>query len=504
MRDPLLLDATAQLKLLHGGRIGALELLDAHLARARQRRDLNAVIRLDTEAARTRAQAFDERRTAFVAAGGDPSELATLEGLPMTVKDTFDVDGMAASSGIARLAHRPAGDADAVGRVRTVGANIWGKTNTPPMAADWQTAGRDYGVTNNPWDPGRTPGGSSGGAAAALAAGITPLEIGSDIGGSLRVPASFCGVFSHKSTFGLVSQKGHVPPRPGWAAERDLNVIGPMARSARDLRLLLSILSPSPIQARAPAANLVGLRVGLWLDEPAFALDVPVRNRVIAFASALAQEGAQVVPLDSPVHAGALLEAYSTLLLSVLSTDFPAKRQAALERGRGLAKLARALGLGGDAPGRALAAAATHREWLEADNARSVMQEAIGGAFAVHDVIIAPIAPVAAFPHDARPFERRSLALADGRRIPYGAMGQWIALATALGLPATTVPAGRTAEGLPVGVQIIGPAGGDSRTLSVAQAVEERIGGFEAPPAPRADKAAETPERPQASASRRS
>lgn len=486
MRDPLLLDATAQLQLLHAGRLSALELLDAHIARSHKlAKGLNAVIRTDTTGARIRASAFDERRTAFLAAGGDIRELHALDGLPMTVKDTFDVDGLPASAGIARLAEHPAGDADAVGRVRTAGAVIWGKTNTPPMAADWQTFGRDYGVTNNPWDEARTPGGSSGGAAAALAAGITPLEIGSDIGGSLRVPASFCGVYSHKPTFGLVSQKGHVPPKPGWAAERDLNVVGPMARSARDLRLLLSILSASPIAARAAPADLVGLRVGLWVDEPAFHLDPQVRAAVLRFAGALAQAGAHVTPLEAPVHVGLLLETFQTLLLSVLATDDPPARQRRQQRRRTWAELGAPSGLGGPAKARLLAATASHREWLEADNARARMAEAMGLAFASHDVILAPAAPVVAFPHDRRPFAKRTLTMSDGRRIPYDALGQWIALATALGLPATTVPAGITAEGLPVGVQIIGPAGGDSKTLAVAQACEDEIGGFVAP-APKA------------------
>ncbi len=481
-RDPLMLDATAQLQLLHAGRIGALELLEAHMSRARSRADLNAVIRLDTQGARTRAQGFDERRTAFVAAGGDIRELAALEGLPMTVKDTFDVDGLPASAGLKSLSTRPAGDADVVGRVRTAGANVWGKTNVPVMAADWQTSNRDYGTTNNPWDLTRTPGGSSGGAAAALAAGITPLEIGSDIGGSLRVPAAFCGVFSHKPTFGLVSQRGHVPPQPGWVAERDLNVIGPMARSARDLRMLLAILSQAPIAAHAPSANLVGLKVGLWIDEPAFHLDPQVRARVLGFASALAAEGAHVTPLQAPLHVGELLDVYQTLLMSVAATDFPPRQRARTRRLRGWAKALSSLGMTPPWASTVLACTTSHAEWLEADNSRAVMREAVGGVFALHDVIVAPVAPVAAFPHDLRPYERRSLRMSDGARIPYGAMTQWIALATALGLPATTVPIGICAEKLPVGVQIIGPAGGDSRTLSVAQAIEEHIGGFAAPP----------------------
>src|SRR6185436_4622692 len=243
-------DATSQLAALAGKRVSAVELLKAALARhADTHAVLNAVIAADPERALEQARAVDDARSR-----GEP--VGPLAGLPMTIKDTFDVAGMAASSGLAAFRRRMVGDAVAVGNARQAGAVIWGKTNVPVMAADWQSTNPLYGATNNPWDRTRTPGGSSGGAAAALAARITALEIGSDIGGSLRVPANFCGVFSHKPTWGMVTQRGHVPPHPGSHAERDLNVVGPMARSARDLRLLLSILEAGPLAPKAPPADL--------------------------------------------------------------------------------------------------------------------------------------------------------------------------------------------------------------------------------------------------------
>ena len=237
MSDLLARDATAQLSALKAKEISAVELLKLSLARHEQTHSrLNAVVAADLERALDTAKAMDDLRA-------KGANLGPLCGLPMTIKDTLDVAGMAASSGVESLRRRKAEDAAAIAQVRQAGAVIWGKTNVPVMAADWQSFNGLYGVTNNPWDVTRTPGGSSGGAAAALAAGVTPLEMGSDIGGSLRVPASFCGVFSHKPTWGLVSQRGHVPPTPGTHAERDLNVVGPMARSARDLRLLLSVMT---------------------------------------------------------------------------------------------------------------------------------------------------------------------------------------------------------------------------------------------------------------------
>ena len=461
---------------MDGRRISALELLDASIAQSHKLKgDLNAVVVEDPEPARAAARVLDERR----AKGEFSSTIGLLAGVPMTIKDTFDVDGMPASSGLQRYLARPVGDAAAVGRARTEGAVIWGKTNVPVLAGDWQSFNALYGTTNNPWDLERTPGGSSGGAAAALAAGITPLEIGSDIGGSLRVPASFCGVFSHKPTYGLVSQRGHVPPAPGSAAEPDLNVIGPMARSARDLRLLLSILGNGPVPAKAPPAALSELKVGLWLEEPGFVLDHEVKTAVEAFAADLAATGAEVEAVTRPVDGQALLDVYEQLLYPLVTVGLPPSRRRAMSLLRGLAK-----GMGGQADWARLTIAATltHHEWLIANERREKFSQTMRRFFERYDVLIAPIAPITAFKHDHRPMGRRKLTCSDGSTFAYRHLLDWIALATACGLPATTIPAGLSAQGMPVGVQIIGPRGGDSKTLAVAQAIEEQLGGFRAPP----------------------
>ncbi len=435
------------------------------------------MVAVDLVRARERAGAIDEYRTRGEALG-------PLAGLPMTVKDVFDVEGLPASAGLdsVRQGRRP--DAVVVAHARQAGAVIWGKTNVPVMAGDFQTFNDLYGATNNPWDLKRTPGGSSGGAAAALAGRITALEIGSDIGGSLRTPASFCGVYSHKPTWGLVSQIGHVPPRPGAQAERDLNVVGPMARSVRDLRLLLSVLKGGTMAARSqPPPDLRTLRVGLWLEQAELPLDPAVKTVLEAFARALAGQGAEVSPIASPLDVVALLAAYRTLLASLLAQDLPPAQLRGLQRLRGVARLARGLGAGADSwAGLALDYTASHLDWLAADEVRARVGGQVRRLFARHDVILAPAAPLAAFPHDHRPFPRRQLTLSDGARLPYLAMLGWIALATACGLPVTTVPAGFTPGGLPVGAQIIGPRGADGRTLAVAEAIEARLGGFVAPP----------------------
>lgn len=469
-------DATSQLIALASKRVSAVELLKAALARhAQTHGDLNAVVAADPERALERARALDDAR-----ARGEP--LGPLAGLPMTVKDTFDVSGMAASSGLPELRRRMTEDAAAVGHARRAGAIVWGKTNVPVMAADWQSANALYGATNNPWDLKRTPGGSSGGAAAALAARVTPLEIGSDIGGSLRVPASFCGVFSHKPTWGLVSQRGHVPPSPGSHAERDLNVIGPMARSARDLRLLLSVIENGPRAPKADPAYLKETRIGLWLDDPLCPLDSEVRGAIQAFADQLREAGVEVETIPSPVDMRALLHAYMTLLGGVLGEDLPPKTLRGMERIRFLMRgqVERSGPLSSAAM--VMAYTARHREWMAADAVRARLRTEIAGAFERWHAILAPIAPVAAFPHDRRPFQRRTLATSDGRTLPYNSMLTWISVATALRLPATAVPVGFTAGGLPVGAQLIGPHAGDARTLAIAQAIDENIRGYVAPP----------------------
>jgi amidase len=476
MPDLRSLDATGMLKAMNGGGITALELLEASVSSAHHlKASLNAVVVERLDVARTAAKAVDARR----AAGETGEAIGLLAGVPMTVKDTFDVDGMPASAGLKSYLGRGVGDAAAVGHARTEGAVIWGKTNVPVLAGDWQSFNDLYGRTNNPWDVERTPGGSSGGAAAALAAGVTPLEIGSDIGGSLRIPAHFCGVFAHKPTFGLVPQRGHVPPAPGTAAEPDLNVVGPMARSARDLRLLLSIIAAGPIAARASAADLPGLKVGLWLEDPSFVLDAEVKTVIETFAADLVGQGAEVSLVESPIAGRDLLDVYMNLAFPIIALEFSPARRRALA----LARLPAAW-FGGDAFWARSARAATisHRDWLLANETRALFGRTMKSFFKRYDVLIAPIAPITAFPHATGPMSRRVLRCSDGRKIPYEVLMQWIVLATACHLPATAIPLGLSASGLPVGAQIMGPRGGDGITLAVAQAIEERLGGFRPPP----------------------
>ena len=472
MTDEILnLDATSQLAELTAGRISAVELLTLSMARRDETHaKLNAVIVTDPEKALKAAQASDTAR-----AKGEPQ--GPLAGLPMTAKDTLDVTGMPASAGLASFLNRTCDDATVIAKARAAGAIIWGKTNVPVMAGDWQSFNALYGTTNNPWDVTRVPGGSSGGAACALASGITALEIGSDIGGSLRVPASYCGVYSHKPSWGAVSSFGHIPPVPGTRSQRDLNVVGPMARSARDLNLLFQVIAERP---NPPITVSAKIRVGLWLDEPSFPLDPQVRTVIETYAKALAASGVSVELITSPVDAQHLSTVYRRLLSAVLFTDLPPDQQAQMLAAR--PSILEAITAGSNDPSLAnvLDYTLTHADWLVADEARAQMTHQITAAFAKFDVILAPVTATPAFPHDHAPFNTRELTLSTGAKIPYSSNLNWIALATACRLPSTCVPAGLTPDGLPVGVQLIGPPGGDAMTLAVAE-VFEAVRGFVRP-----------------------
>ncbi len=405
--------------------------------------------------------------------------LGPLAGLPTTVKDIFDIAGLPASAGTRSLLGRVSQEAAAVASVRAAGAIVWGHTNVPVGSSDWQAFNPLYGVTRNPWDPARTPGGSSGGSAAALAAGFTALEIGADISGSLRIPAAFCGVASHRPSWGLISQRGLVPPADS-EADVDLLVVGPMARSVRDLQLLLSVLADIPAE---PAVTPRDLRIGVWLDEPSFPLDPAVRAVIASLAESLRKDGATVETIASPLPAREMMAAYMTLLLAVLGGYLPPVARALFKPLRGPARLAAALGAGplSWAHG-VLGYTARPAERSAAGEARARLQAAMAGVFDRFDILLAPVFPTAAFAHDHGPLlPARRMTASDGRRLGYLEGFDWIALATLCDLPATVIPSGLTAEGLPVGVQIIGPPGADAATLAAAAALEPGAGGYRSP-----------------------
>jgi amidase len=474
--------ATSLLADLRDRKLGSRELLEHQLARVeRLNPKLNAVVTLDAARARREADAADVAR-----ARGDG--LGPLHGLPMTVKDCFETAGLRTTSGAPQLSdHVPAADATAVARLRAAGAVIFGKTNLPALTMDWQTYNPLFGQTGNPWDLSRTPGGSSGGSAAALAAGLTPLELGSDIGGSIRWPSHCCGVFGHKPSWGLVPERGHIPGPPGWLVEDDVNVVGPLARCADDLELALGVLA-GPAEAAARAWRLAlppprrrhlrEYRVALWLDDPFCPVGSEVQARIAAAGEALRAAGAHV---DEAARPEAELAASFRLYQRLLGPTFAFAADPA--RASGLRAIASSLS---DEPegleARMLRdAASLHVEWLAAHQAREALRARWAEFFRDFDALLCPVAPVPAVPHDhAEPLTARRIRV-DGRDRPYTDLWPWAAWIGVALLPATAVPVGRTRAGLPVGVQVVGPYLEDHTALDLGRRLSELVGGFEIP-----------------------
>jgi amidase len=383
----------------------------------------------------------------------------------------------------------PATDAVAVARLRAAGAVIFGKTNTPTMAMDWQTYNPVFGQTGNPWDLARTPGGSSGGSAAAVAAGLAPLELGSDIGGSIRWPSHCCGVFGHKPSWGIVPQRGHIPGPPGWLVEDDINVVGPFARCVDDLELALGVLA-GPGEAHAHAyrlelppprrRHLREYRVAVWLDDPFCPVGDEVQARIAAAAHALRAEGVHVNEDARPpeVDLAGSFRLYQRLLGPTFAFAADPARAGGL---RSIASSLPAEPEGFEA--RMLRdAASLHVEWLEAHQAREALRARWAELFRDFDALLCPVAPTPAIPHDhAEPLTVRRIQV-DGRERPYTDLWPWAALTGVALLPVTAVPVGRTPAGLPVGVQVVGPWLEDRTALDLGRRLSGLLGGFEIPP----------------------
>jgi amidase len=464
-------------------RVSAVELLDQAIARIEALdKSINAVVVRDFDRARQAAIAADQA----LARG----ERRPLLGLPMTVKEAFNVAGLPTTWGIPAFKDwRPPEDAVVVERLKAAGAVIIGKTNVPVGLADWQSTNPIYGTTSNPYDIERTPGGSSGGAAAALAAGYVALEAGSDIGGSLRTPAHYCGVFAHKPTYGIVPMRGHTVPRlPALPSAGDgLAVVGPMARSAHDIALALDVIA-GPDERREgvgwrlllprPRHRVLGdFRVLLIDTHPLGATAEVIRTALAHLADRLGKEGVAVAR-QSPLLPD-LAEAtrnYMRLLGPVMSQG---RRPEYYDRMRSIA----ATMAPDDQSLDAIFVRSTNvgwREWAEAAAVRTRLQAQWATLFKQWDVVLCPPMPTAAFKHDQAEMSARRLDV-DGQSQPYTNNVIWAGLATGAGLPATVAPIGRTETGLPIGVQIIGPYLEDSTPIQFAQLLEQAFGGFVPP-----------------------
>ena len=463
-------------------RISAMEAVDDAIARV-ERLDgaLNAVVVRDFERAREAAANAD----AALARG----ERRPLLGVPITVKESFNVAGLPTTWGMPWFAGWTAPeDAVLVSRLKAAGAILIGKTNVPFALGDWQSFNKVYGTTNNPWAPGRTPGGSSGGAAVSLAAGYVPLEMGSDIGGSLRAPAHYCGVFSHKPSRSVIPARGHVVPGTSGGTP-DLPVVGPLARRASDLSLAFGVIAgPDVLEATGYRLDLppprhqrlADYRVLVIDSHPLLPADRDVRGAIGRLADGLRASGARVeTSSDLLPDLTELARAFIALLMPVVFARQPAERIAEI------AAQVASLPADVDTPGAWMlrGAVSSHRDVLAADGVRVRAAYRLYELFRSFDVVLFPPMPTAAFPQDeSEDADSRTIDI-DGTAYPYDLQMVYASLATAPGLPATTVPLERTPAGLPVGVTVIGAFLEDRTTLRFAELVEEAFGGFVPPPA---------------------
>jgi len=450
MSDPTLWSATEQAQAIASGRLGSEELLDLFLARiAAVDPVVNAVCTLAVGAARDRC-----REAGAATARGE--SWGPLHGLPITVKDAIATTGIRSTGGAEALRdHVPAADAPAVAALKAAGAIVFGKTNVPEWSGDWQTFNTLFGTTDNPWDLTRTPGGSSGGAAAAVACGMTAFELGTDVGGSVRVPASFCGVYGLKPSWGVVPTLGYLDEPDGGLTESDVNVFGPISRSAADLGLLLDVLAgpdrpvPPPADVKSPA----GLRVAAWLDDPSMSIDSETHGLLEAAANALASLGATVDPTARPGFDPE--DAWRT----------------------GVRLIGAAVSVS-DGVDRGL----THRDWMFLDRARARHRAAWAEFFTAFDVLLCPVTLVPAFEHLQSGYWADRTIMVNGATRKYLELEAWLALIGAAYLPSVSTPVGLTARGLPVGIQVVAPYLHDHTAIRVAGWLGEACGTWQVPP----------------------
>jgi amidase len=464
-------------------KVSAVELTEDAITRI-ERHDgkINAVCVRDFDRALTAAREAD----AVLARG----ERKPLLGLPITIKESFNIAGLPTTWGIVpHKDFKPTEDALAVTRIKEAGGVILGKTNVPLGLGDWQSYNDIYGTTNNPYDLGRTPGGSSGGSSAALAAGYCALATGSDIGGSLRVPAFHCGVYAHKPTINVCAARGETPPPfPALPRDSDLAVIGPMARTAADLTLLLDVMAgPDPLEAGVgykldlpPPRHLAirDFRVLVIDSHPVLPTDRDVRGAIETLATDLSKVGVTVARESTLLPDFAeTSRLYMRMLMGFLGAFFmpdiyagaqtgatqlsPADKSLAAERLRGVT--------------------VSHRAWILDAGARAGLRAQWRALFNSFDAVICPIMPTPAYPHDHSPDQETRLIKIDGKDYAYTDQLAWPGVATLPGLPATAVPLGLSKGGLPVGVQIVGPWLEDRTPLKLAELIEREFGGFVPP-----------------------
>ncbi len=447
--------------------IGCLELLDFFLDRVRRYNPaLNAIVAIDIEGARRKAKAADR-------AIRNGKALGPLHGVPMTVKESFDIAGLPTTFGLTQYRNNLAArDALAVDRLKAAGAVIFGKTNVPVMLADWQTFNPIYGTTNNPWDLTRTPGGSSGGAAAALAAGLTGLEVGSDIGASIRNPAHYCGVYGHKPTYDICSPTGH--NLPGILTHKDISVVGPLARHAEDLELALDVIAgPSTIDARgwqlklpkSKKSRLREFRVGVLLSAATAEVDQDIQALLQQLVEYLARSGVKVTDKVLPrIDLDAAHRVFIQLLRAATAGALDEDAFASAKH----ASQSATLDNDDYHQWMVIAQSMHHRDWLVWNEYRHQIGAAWEEYFREYDLLLCPAAATTAFPHNQEGERWERMISVNGKPQPSTTQMFWAGFSGMAYLPSTVAPIGLAADGLPAGVQIIGPCFGDHTCIAFA------------------------------------
>ena len=463
--------------------VSARELLDHFWARVEAHNPaLNAIIWNDIEDARQRADEADRALAAGQLWG-------PLHGLPMTIKESYNLVGAPTTWGLPELEHNIAEeDALTVQRLKAAGANIFGKTNVPLLLSDWQSFNVIYGTTNNPWDLSKTPGGSSGGSTAALAAGMTGLEIGSDIGASIRNPAHYCGVFGLKPTYGVIPPRGQA--LPGSVTPADISVVGPLARSGRDLSLAFEIMAGADLLDEhcwsltldpCLKDDLKDFRIAVKLSDPNSEVEAAYATRLKELADKLADAGATVEETEPEIDTLRLFEVYILLLRAATSDRLD---EEAIAHWRTIAE---ELGLENDSYEARMARGnlLPHRDWLKLHNERNKVRFAFESFFQDWDILLCPAAAGPAWPHDQEGERHDRTIEVNGKQVPTTDQLFWAGYSGVTYLPSTVGPCGFV-EGdkgaLPVGYQAISGHGRDKTCLTFTELVEESFGGFAPPP----------------------
>jgi len=478
--------AVKLLKAINEKVISASELLEFYIERyERFNKQLNAVVDTNFENARKQAKQSDEALL-------KGHNWGPLHGLPITIKDCIEVAGMHTTWGSPifkdYVSYR---NADVVQSLLDAGAIVFGKTNAPLFAMDSQSFNEVYGQTNNPWDLERTPGGSSGGAVAALAAGLTGLEIGSDLGGSFRSPAHFCGVYGHKPSYGIVPMHGQSPPLDiftiDYAVDIDHAVTGPLARNAEDLDLIMDlIVRPARPQRKSVKIELPPPRrkslkeykIGLWLDDPNFPPDSEVGDCLQKRVDRLSKKGVNIEEKKPDIdfsHSLNIFYRLHNLALVFL------KPQGEFDQ---LLQTSKTLDENDQSLEAIVARNSTsfYRDWQLLNIERSKLRQKWDDYFREFDALLCPAVRVAAFLHDHTDFKKRTTKFNDLDLPHIDIIMPWAGLATVSYLPATVAPVGITSGGLPVGVQIVGPYLEDRTPIHIAKLFEKTLGGFIPPP----------------------